>query len=112
MFQFHCHSCKETFRIAFEYLYNKVAIQCPNCGEPVPTDAVVAFRRFSESYMDAIDALYLSAEYEHGFSITIIQTNEKRPDEASEYSQWSRNKNNSFWRHRQIDDPDDSPLPF
>lgn len=40
MFKFHCHKCKETFRIHLENLSDVEMIKCQNCGYEMPQEAV------------------------------------------------------------------------
>lgn len=102
MLKFHCYSCKEEFRIKFENLYNKVAIVCPNCNLTVPEEATVAFRQMSESFMDAVDVLYKSNEYNNGWGISVIDTTEAMPRPVSEFAQFAMNEEEkiTFWDHR------------
>ncbi|WP_242266310.1 MULTISPECIES: hypothetical protein [unclassified Bacillus cereus group] len=125
MLKFHCHSCGEDFQIAFENLYNKVAIQCQNCNHPLPPDAVKSLRDFSEAYMDTIDTLYKTGEYQECWSISIVGSDKAIPEEVHRYNFTSAVDKESHWKHRRkpyipnkithteltLDTPDDD-LPF
>lgn len=100
MFKFHCHGCGQTFNIAFEMLYNKDEIKCQNCGLTVPEEAVVAFNKMSENYMDAVDILKSKGEYQNGWSITILEITDPIPEPKNEFSLFDRDSNKSFWNHR------------
>lgn len=104
MLNFHCHSCNETFRIAFENLHDKEKIQCQNCGHTIPSEAVEALKRFSEAYMDAVDALKRTGEYQRCWSISVVERSEPVPEPVKQYDHivWgaSERKQESYWPHR------------
>ncbi|MED2041436.1 hypothetical protein P4V58_30830 [Bacillus wiedmannii] len=100
MLKFHCHSCGEKFQIAFENLYNKIAVQCQNCSQPLPADAVKSLRDFSEAYMDTIDTLYKTGEPEECWSISIVGTEQAIPEKVHKFSFISTVDKESHWKHR------------
>ncbi|EEL27617.1 hypothetical protein ORM80_00720 [Bacillus cereus] len=101
MFKFHCHSCDETFHIAFENLYNKIAIQCQNCGQALPSEAVKSLRDLSEAYMDTIDTLHSTGKYQECWSLSIVGTEAVIPEKVSKYGNFLTSENDqSYWKHR------------
>lgn len=100
MLKFHCHSCGEKFQIAFENLYNKIAIQCQNCSQPLPADAIKSLRDFSEAYMDAIDTLHKTGKYQKCWGISVVGTEKAIPEEVHQYSFLNRSDEETHWKHR------------
>lgn len=118
MLMFNCYSCGQSFKIANENLYNKIAVQCANCDNPLPHEAVEALRRYSESYLDLIDVLYHTNSSSSSWGVSVINTESAIPKKPDYYFNRKPDEEDSFWEHRKKpfvpsefkdDDPD---LPF
>lgn len=116
MLELHCYNCGQSFKIENENLYNKIAIQCVNCDNPVPHKAIEALRRFSEAYLDAIDVLHYENSLSNAWGISIVDSKVTVPEEPDRY--FHREPKDSYWKHRRKPiEPlkltiDDSDIPF
>lgn len=101
MFIFHCHRCKETFRVYLENLFDKESLCCPNCGLPFPADALKELNQLSKCYREAIDILKKTNDYQNGWSISIAEHGYPRPREVSKYDNslfnWADLRQQSYW---------------
>lgn len=97
MFVFHCHQCRETFRVAPENLYRLRELHCQNCGLPFPEEAVAKLKIIGQAYRDCIDILYKSAGWEVGWSISIAELPTKRPRSLSSPLADFEDRPDSYW---------------
>lgn len=116
MLMFNCYSCGQKFKIANENLYNKIAIQCLNCDNPLPHEAVEALRRYGEAYLDLIDVLYDKNTHSNAWGVSIQETEESIPKHPNAGFFKNIYERGSYWNHRKEPikpiDFDDEDMPF
>ncbi|MGE7546071.1 hypothetical protein [Sporosarcina newyorkensis] len=99
MLKLTCYVCEQAINISNENLYNKVAIQCPNCDNPLPVNAVEALRRYSEAYLDLIDVLYHENSTQQAWGVSVLSNDQLIP-EKPDYFFGRPGEDDSYWTHR------------
>jgi len=94
-------------------------MQCPNCSNPVPVEAIDALRRYSEAYLDLIDVIFHENTQDNAWGINIVGSEKVIPEKPDYYFYKKAALERSFWEHRnkpfepaKTEFIDDEDLPY